>query len=147
MKIYIAAALFSPKERQFNEELCSVLENSCSVYLPQRDGMLVESSVLEGVEVVQAACKRVYEQDIDAIRGSDIVLAVLDGRALDEGVCVEMGFAKALGKKIVGYKSDIRVALPWGHNPLVSGCVDAWVKNVSELLTWLQTALQEKPWT
>lgn len=137
MKIYIAAALFSPMERQFNKELCSVLEHSCKVYLPQRDGLLVESTTIKGIEAVQTVCRSVYEQDIDAIRGSDIVLAVLDGRALDEGVCVEMGFAKALGKTIVGYKSDIRMALPWGHNPLVSGCVDVWVNNIQELLDWL----------
>lgn len=133
VKIYIAAALFSPAERQFNEELCSTLEQNYSVYLPQRDGILIELSVVQGLEAVQSACRTAYHEDIAAIRGSNVIVAVLDGRALDEGVCIEIGYAKALGKIIVGYKSDIRTAPPWGHNPLISGCIDAWARNINEL--------------
>jgi nucleoside 2-deoxyribosyltransferase len=138
VRIYVAAALFSPAERRFNEELCSAIESSCSVYLPQRDGMLVESAVQEEFEVAETVCRCVYAQDIEAIRKSDVVVAVLDGRALDEGVCIEMGYAKALRKVIVGYKSDVRVALPWGHNPIVSGCVDVWINCLDDLSNWLE---------
>jgi nucleoside 2-deoxyribosyltransferase len=138
VKIYIAAPLFSPTERKFNEELCSAIQSACSVYLPQRDGTLVETAVGENHELAEAVCRRVYSQDIEAIRNSDVILAVLDGRVLDEGVCIEMGYAKALGKVIVGYKSDVRMALPWGPNPIVSGCIDVWVKCVEDLCDWLE---------
>lgn len=138
IKIYIAAPLFSPAERKFNEELCSAIQSACSVYLPQRDGALVEDAVRENRESAEVVCRRVYSEDIGEIRKSDVILAVLDGRALDEGVCIEMGYAKALGKIIVGYKSDVRTALPWGHNPIVSGCVDVWVECVEDLCDWLE---------
>lgn len=37
---------------------------------------------------------------------ADIIFAVLDGRAPDEGVCVELGLAYANGKRCYGFKSD-----------------------------------------
>jgi nucleoside 2-deoxyribosyltransferase len=58
---------------------------------------------------------------------------------LDEGVCIEVGFAKALGKRIVGFKSDIRLALPWGQNPLVAGCIDAWASSLDGVASVLKT--------
>ena len=74
-----------------------------------------------------------YESDIDAIRKCDVLVAVLDGRAIDEGVCVEIGYAKALGKQIVGFKTDSRCALPWGNNPMIDGSVDVWIHNTTAL--------------
>ena len=138
MKIYIASALFSPHERTFNVQLAAALESLCEIYLPQRDGVLIEQKLREGPQAVREACQQVYLEDLDAIRQSDVLVAVLDGRALDEGVCIELGFAKALGKSIVGYKSDVRITLPWGQNPLVSGCIDAWVASIDELHSWVE---------
>lgn len=133
MKVYIAAPLFSPSERAFNDSLAEALERTAGVYLPQRDGILVEQHLKRDPRAALEICKRVFVEDLDAIRQANVIVAVLEGRALDEGVCIEVGFAKALGKTIVGYKSDIRICLPWGSNPLVTGCVDAWVESIAEL--------------
>jgi nucleoside 2-deoxyribosyltransferase len=43
-----------------------------------------------------------------AIRGSDAVLAVLDGTDVDSGTAAEIGFAAALGKPVVGLRLDLR---------------------------------------
>ena len=43
-----------------------------------------------------------------ALQASDAVVAVLDGMEVDGGVAFEMGYAKALGKPIVGLKTDYR---------------------------------------
>jgi nucleoside 2-deoxyribosyltransferase len=43
------------------------------------------------------------------IKASRIVLAVLDGSDIDSGVASEIGYAYALGKKIIGYRSDTRL--------------------------------------
>jgi nucleoside 2-deoxyribosyltransferase len=43
------------------------------------------------------------------IKDSRIVLAVLDGSDIDSGVAAEIGYAYALGKKIIGYRSDTRL--------------------------------------
>ena len=40
---------------------------------------------------------------------ADIVVAILDGSDVDSGVAAEIGYAYALRKKIIGYRSDFRV--------------------------------------
>lgn len=49
-----------------------------------------------------------------AIRRADALLAVLDGTDVDGGVAAEVGFAAALQKPIIGYRSDFR---PSGDTP------------------------------
>lgn len=132
MNVYIASPLFSETERLLNRSICAAIEGMCDVHLPQRDGPLVERAIAEGVSPIEAG-RLAFDSDIDAIRKCDVMIAVLDGRAIDEGVCVEMGFAKALGKHIVGFKTDTRRALPWGNNPMIEGCVDTWVHSTAEL--------------
>jgi len=46
----------------------------------------------------------------EAIRRSDLLVAVLDGPDVDSGTAAEIGFASALGKPIVGYRSDLRIS-------------------------------------
>jgi nucleoside 2-deoxyribosyltransferase len=45
-----------------------------------------------------------------AIAACDALLAVLDGSDVDSGTAAEIGFAFALKKPIVGYRSDFRLA-------------------------------------
>ncbi|WKB56042.1 nucleoside 2-deoxyribosyltransferase [Eleftheria terrae] len=131
MKIYLASPLFTPVERRFNCLLCSELEKLATVYLPQRDGSLVAEAVERGTAAAEAA-RTAFCSDIEAIRNCDIIVAVLDGRVPDEGVCVEIGYAKALNKTVIGLKTDKRVLLPWGNNPMIDGCTDIWVSTVAE---------------
>ena len=46
----------------------------------------------------------------DALDAADLVLAVLDGPDVDSGTAAEIGYAFARGKRIVGYRSDLRRA-------------------------------------
>ncbi len=46
----------------------------------------------------------------EAIRMAHVLLAVLDGSDVDSGTAAEIGFAYCLGKKILGYRSDFRLA-------------------------------------
>lgn len=136
MKIYLAAPLFTPAEREFIEQLASRVESFGDIYVPHRDGHLVEADIARGLEHAEVY-RAVYQRDIDEIRRCDVLLAVLDGRTPDEGVCIEIGFAKALGKHIIGLKTDVRVVLPWGNNPMVDGCVDCWAKTYNDILEML----------
>src|SRR3989344_324333 len=45
-----------------------------------------------------------------AIRISNSILAVVDGQEVDSGVASEVGFAYGLGKRIIGYRNDFRLA-------------------------------------
>lgn len=58
---------------------------------------------LDGVETTAAG---IYHANIELIRSADMVLANLNpfrGCEPDSGTCVEVGFALALGKPVVGY--------------------------------------------
>lgn len=142
MKAYVAAPIFSPAERSFAEAIADAVAGTCDVHLPHRNGPLVESALAAGM-THSAALRAAYESDVRAIRECDVVVAFLEGRALDEGVCIEMGFAKALGKEIFAIKSDVRSAFPWGHNAMVEGCVDRWFRSVDEL----KLALSSRQWS
>jgi nucleoside 2-deoxyribosyltransferase len=47
-------------------------------------------------------------RNIEAIKDSRGVLAVLDGTDVDSGVSGEIGFAYGLDKRIIGYRGDFR---------------------------------------
>jgi nucleoside 2-deoxyribosyltransferase len=45
-----------------------------------------------------------------AIRGAELIFAVLDGADVESGTAAEIGFAFAHGKTILGYRGDVRLA-------------------------------------
>src|SRR5262249_50316702 len=117
-KLYLAGPLFTPTERDFNSLLTQVLENWCDVYLPQRDGQLV-TDLIGGGESIDRAYQAIFKSDIAAIAAADGLVINLDGRTVDEGAAFELGFAHALGRTCVGVRTDTRVLLPYGINPMV----------------------------
>ncbi|MBS7252227.1 MAG: nucleoside 2-deoxyribosyltransferase [Candidatus Freyarchaeota archaeon] len=102
MQIYLAAPLFSEAERDFNRKVARKLrEAGFDVWLPQ-ESLLVKEGTLEEK-------RRIYEADIKALRECDVVVAVLDGVDVDSGVAFEIGYVVALGKPVVGLKTDHRI--------------------------------------
>ena len=68
--------------------------------------------------------KKIFEKDRYEVLHADICFALLDGRAPDEGVCVELGLAYANEKRCYGFKTDARsVELDMDLNPMISGCL------------------------
>ncbi|MGB8781421.1 MAG: nucleoside 2-deoxyribosyltransferase [Candidatus Bathyarchaeia archaeon] len=101
MKVFLAAPLFSEAEREFNSKIAKRLrENGFEVWLAQEAPFIQQGTHKEK--------KRIYEGDISALKASDAIAAVLDGVEVDAGVAYEMGYATALGKPIVGLKTDYR---------------------------------------
>jgi nucleoside 2-deoxyribosyltransferase len=139
-RLYLAAPLFSSAERQFNVDLTRQLSCRFRVFLPQRDGRLLTELVREGLTPKDAAdC--VFTADTTAIRECDVLVAVLDGRSIDEGVAFEIGFAFSLGKTCVGLQTDVRRLLPIGNNPMIECSLRAVVDSVDSLVLWLDTAV------
>ena len=135
MKIYLASPLFSAPERAENERLSRVLERWCEVFLPQRDGELATRLVCEGRTWADAS-SIVFSRDLAALRACDAVVINLDGRTVDEGAAFELGFAYALGKRCVGYRTDVRVLLPWGLNPMLTMPLDQIFECIESLESW-----------
>lgn len=119
--LYLAAPLFNPGERAFNAMLASQLEEHLRVFLPQRDGALL-SDLLHTMPP-KAAQRRIFNADVAAINACAILLLVMDGRTVDEGACVELGMAHALGKICWGLKTDSRSLLGGHDNPLITSAL------------------------
>ena len=67
---------------------------------------------------------------LEAEQMVDAVIAILDGPDVDAGTCVEIGYAYANKKPIIGVRTDFRASEDKGVNLMVS-------KACSELI-WLQ---------
>lgn len=125
-KIYFAAPLFNEMELKRNEEYTELLEGwGYKVYLPQREAGL-SAQILKDEKMDKLETnKRIFNTDLQGIKESDILLFFLDGRVPDEGACVELGIAYALGKKCIGYKTDDRnLDFTGDDNLFIEGCMD-----------------------
>jgi nucleoside 2-deoxyribosyltransferase len=138
IKIYLAAPLFSPMERDRNRQLKDAMSEIGNVYLPQEDGRLLVDLVREGVPIEEAKLL-VFNADIKAIAECDVLVIVLDGRSVDEGASVELGYAFGLGKTCVGLKTDVRTLLAFGDNPMIEGTLQRIFKEEEELFDWLRS--------
>ena len=137
-KIYIAGPMFSEAEMIYNERISHLLEgNGYGTFLPQRDAADVGDLRDAGMTWEQAN-SHIFEQDIQGIRDSDIVLFVLDGRVPDDGACVEIGYAYAMGKECIGLKTDPRSFMGEQDNPMIIGALrNRIAKNPDDLLEFL----------
>lgn len=114
---YFAASLFSARDRLFNRRLCEQIEsNGITCFLPQRDGFefSILGKLLDKSELEQGILQElIYLLDIGVLLPkSDIVLAVLD-EPMDEGVIVEICYAKLLGIPVIGVRTDSKA--PFGE--------------------------------
>ena len=124
--IYIAAPLFNEMELKRNEHIAQIIEKiGFSTYLPQRDAGIA-CELIESSNVLQEEIrKRIFEKDCVAVKNSDIILFLIDGRTPDEGSCIELGIGYALGKICIGYKTDSRAMDKNGNNNIMlDGCLN-----------------------
>ena len=99
--IFLSAPFFNKAEYNFNKAIARKLRNAeYDVWLAQEHPFIKSPSLEEK--------RKIYEDDIKALKQSDIIVAVLDGIEIDSGVAFEMGYAQALGKPIIGLKTDVR---------------------------------------
>lgn len=136
-KLYFASPLFCIAELEFNRQIVKLLEQNFEVFLPQRDGCLLAEKVVEG-ENPMAASMLVFQNDIKAMNECDIILAILDGRTVDEGVAFEIGYSFGLGKECYGFKSDSRYLLPTGNNPMIDQALKCIFKDIESLISWAE---------
>ncbi len=100
--IYLAAPLFSEGERQFNRLIAEELKTlHYRVHLPQE---------LDDTDECREDNREasIYQQNLAALKAADIIVAVIDGADADSGTAWEMGYAAALGKRVVALRTDFR---------------------------------------
>jgi nucleoside 2-deoxyribosyltransferase len=126
-RIYWAAPLFNDEERAFNILGTKALEDTGhSVFLPQRDAGELGTHSIDIEEI--------YSMDITGLNYSDVLVAVLNGRALDEGTVFEMGYAAAKGMPIFAICSDKRQST----NAMFAHV--NWCKDIHELVERLKVS-------
>ncbi|MDB5792352.1 MAG: hypothetical protein JWQ80_2376 [Massilia sp.] len=88
-QVYLAGPFFDLAQVWMVEEARrNLLESGLKVFSPVHD-------------IGYGDAQQVVQQDLDAIKNSDIVFAIVDG--LDAGTLYEIGYARALGKPVVVY--------------------------------------------
>ena len=133
--LYIAGPLFNEAEKSFNRQLKKILSPYYEIYLPQEDGGLMIDMIHSGIPP-DIASNEVFNIDIQAINKCDFLLLILDGRTIDEGAAFELGYAYALGKKILGLRTDARQLFIYGNNPMIENALDFSFSSIDELVEW-----------
>ena len=118
MRIYAAGPLgFTEATRPFHDEVLvpALRARGAEVLDPWTGGAAIEAALAiedpgARVAALQAANREVAQANEEMIRRCDGVLAVLDGTDVDSGTAAEVGFAAALGRPVVGWRSDVRSA-------------------------------------
>jgi len=145
MLVYVAGPLFNQMELERNAKVAAWLRQiGFDVYLPQTD-VGVTYDLIDHHDKT-AVRSRIFRKDEEAIRSADIVLCLLDGRVPDEGTCVELGMAYALGKICVGLKTDKRAMdINGDNNVMIDGCLHAGVARSLDELERMLTQLKTEP--
>lgn len=140
IKAYIAGPLFNEGERWFDEQIDQcVREAGFSTFLPHRDG---KEGKIKGPENISG----IFREDRDAVDGSDIVIANLNGITIDDGTAWEIGYAYARGKHIVGIYTDWRLSFKYQTVNLMIECsLNKLVRSMDELRVYLKEYAEGQP--
>ncbi len=135
LTLYFAAPLFTQAERIWNRQLAAALQRAiprCEVVLPQL-------RAAKFLRKRKPDLHRIVDDCIEGIQRADLVVAILDGSDADSGTCWECGYAYALGKPIVGVRTDLRASEDEGVNAMLRRTCTGFVKHpaTAESLTKL----------
>ncbi len=99
--VYLAAPLFTGAELDFNRKLRDEIKKAgFNVFLPQEDSNNIKDE--------KKRQKIIFDKNLAAIDKADILVAVIDGADVDSGTSWEIGYAYALGKPVLGLRTDFR---------------------------------------
>ncbi|KHK03186.1 nucleoside 2-deoxyribosyltransferase [Desulfovibrio sp. TomC] len=107
MRVYLAGPLFTLAERRFMAELRDLAAVLPGV-APLWPGDLFVNDDLAGMG--HTAKSHIFRGCLSALDGCDLVVAVLDGPAVDDGTAWEVGYAYARGIPAWGLRTDFRSA-------------------------------------
>ncbi|MBJ6800321.1 nucleoside 2-deoxyribosyltransferase [Geomonas propionica] len=116
--VYLASPLgFSRENNPYRERIKERLSRlGCSVFDPWEQKEVAQRieqamSVDDGAErarAIQEAARFTGAVNARGLKGSDLVLAVLDGTEPDSGTVSELGYGAGIGKRCYGLRTDFR---------------------------------------
>ena len=136
VKIYIAGPLCTKEDRAFLEKLNKICkELGFDTFLPHRD-----AGLFKDLKDIQYISKR----DVEELYKCNVLIGVLDGICVGSGTAWEMGYFQALGKKVIGLKTDRKVNESISEiSAVIAGQVDI-VESLEELKEELEKLNERK---
>jgi nucleoside 2-deoxyribosyltransferase len=135
MNVYFAGPLFTLAERRFNAELAAEIQRlrpALEIFLPQ-----LCDAQFQGLPDF---ADRVYRFLMDGLDRCDAVVAILDGADSDSGTCIEIGYARAKGKPVIGVRTDLRDGEIHGLNIMTAGICSALIRAPATSVTTREVA-------
>lgn len=124
MKSYLANGLFGMGDRLLNSLISSQVRKEIKdidLYVPQEnDAINDKSSYADSMTIAKA--------DIDKLKESDFLIAVIDGVEIDSGVAAEIGAFYMMDKPIFALYSDVRLQ-GRDNNKKVEALIDDGTEN------------------
>jgi hypothetical protein len=124
MRVYLAGPLFTPYERGFLDEIAAALRRGGhEVFVPHEQALAGERTP-----------GAIYATDHAGIAAAEALVALLDGRSVDDGTAAEIGLFTGLMSSdpskrcVLGLATDMRLLDRQGRQPLnlfVVGCIEA----------------------
>lgn len=128
-KIYVAGPLCTEENRKFLEIIDSLCkEKGFETFLPHRDAGLF-GDIMD--------IEKISKKDVEELHKCDILIGVLDGICVGAGTAWEMGYFQALGKRVIGLKTDRKVEDSISDISVVMAGEVEIVESLEELSEWL----------
>ncbi|MGC8710436.1 MAG: nucleoside 2-deoxyribosyltransferase [Candidatus Micrarchaeia archaeon] len=111
MKIYSANPLgFSESGRLFLKEKIKpmLIELGFEILDPWKEFEGLSEEEINKGELSDEERLSIGKKNEEMLEKADIVLAILDGPDVDSGTSAEIGYAYAKGKRVIGYRGDLR---------------------------------------
>ena len=129
--IYIAGPLFNTHEKGYLEKIAIELEsNDFECFLPHRDQKGLTEEELKELDMSDATKEKIFNNDLDALKTSDLTVALLTGQDIDSGTAAEIGFSYANKKPIVAITASERRF----RNLFVEGMIDKTIDEIDTLV-------------
>ena len=130
-KIYIAGPLFNTHEKGYLEKIAIELEsNEFECFLPHRDQKDVTEEELKQLNMSNATKEKIFNNDLNALKTSDLTVALLTVQDIDSGTAAEIGFSYANKKPIVAITASERRF----RNLFVEGMIDKTIDEIDTLV-------------
>ena len=135
-KIYIAGPLFNTHEKGYLEKIAIELEsNEFECFLPHRDQKDVTEEELKQLNMSNATKEKIFNNDLNALKTSDLTVALLTGQDIDSGTAAEIGFSYANKKPIIAITASERRF----RNLFVEGMFDKTIDEIDILVDTIES--------
>ncbi len=135
-KIYIAGPLFNTHEKGYLEKIAIELEsNEFECFLPHRDQKDVTEEELKQLHMSNATKEKIFNNDLNALKTSDLTVALLTGQDIDSGTAAEIGFSYANKKPIIAITASERRF----RNLFVEGMIDKTIDEIDILVDTIES--------